>query len=50
VAVRFANDEAASILTFGEAWKVRPSRELIERLGSLVGRDGVEIYYAPRDT
>ena len=50
VAVRFANNEAASILTFGEAWKVRPSRELIERLGSLVGRDGVEIYYAPRDT
>ncbi|MDH4106058.1 MAG: DNA polymerase III subunit alpha, partial [Gammaproteobacteria bacterium] len=37
VAVRFANNEAASILTFGEAWKVRPSRELIERLGSLVG-------------
>jgi DNA polymerase-3 subunit alpha len=50
VAVRFANDEAASILTFGEQWKVRPSRELIERLGSLVGRDGVELYYAPRDT
>jgi DNA polymerase-3 subunit alpha len=50
VAVRFANSEAASILTFGEQWKVRPSRELIERLGSLVGRDGVELYYAPRDT
>jgi hypothetical protein len=50
VAVRFANNEAASILTFGEQWKVRPSRELIERLGSLVGRDGVELYYAPRDT
>jgi DNA polymerase-3 subunit alpha len=50
VAVRFANSQAASILTFGEQWKVRPSRELIERLGSLVGRDGVELYYAPRDT
>jgi DNA polymerase-3 subunit alpha len=50
VAVRFANDEAASILTFGEQWKVRPSRELIDRLGSLVGREGVELYYAARDT
>jgi DNA polymerase-3 subunit alpha len=50
VAVRFANSEAASILTFGEQWRVRPSRELLERLGSLVGRDGVELYYAPRDT
>jgi DNA polymerase III subunit alpha len=50
VAVRFANGEAASIITFGEQWKVRPSRELIERLGTLVGREGVELYYAPRDT
>jgi len=50
VAVRFANEEAASILTFGEQWKVRPSRELIDRLGSLVGREGVELYYAARDT
>jgi hypothetical protein len=29
---------------------VRPSRELIERLGTLVGREGIELYYAPRDT
>ena len=50
VAVRFANEEAASILTFGEQWKVRPSRELIDRLGSLVGRDGVELYYAAATT
>ena len=48
VAVRYSNGEAATILQFGEQWRVRPSRELIERLGSLVGRDAVELYYAPR--
>jgi DNA polymerase-3 subunit alpha len=50
VAIRYATGEAAAILQFGEQWKVRPSRELIERLGGLVGREGVEWYYAPRDT
>ncbi len=50
VAIRFATGDAAAVLQFGDQWKVRPSRELIERLGSLVGREGVELYYAPRDT
>jgi hypothetical protein len=27
---------------------VRPTRDLIERLGQIVGRDGVELVYAPR--
>ncbi|HXW10877.1 MAG TPA: DNA polymerase III subunit alpha, partial [Steroidobacteraceae bacterium] len=49
VAVRYATGDAAAILQFGEQWKVRPSRELIERLGTLVGRDSVELYYAPRE-
>jgi len=49
VAVRYATGDAAAILQFGEQWKVRPSRELIERLGSLVGRDAVDLYYAPRE-
>jgi hypothetical protein len=43
--VRYATGDAAAILQFGEQWKVRPSRELIERLGTLVGRDAVELYY-----
>ncbi len=49
VAIRYATGDAAAILQLDERWKVRPSRELIERLGSLVGREGVELYYAPRD-
>jgi len=48
VAVRYASGEAAAIVQFGEEWKVRPSRELIERLGNVLGRDGVELMYAPR--
>jgi DNA polymerase-3 subunit alpha len=47
VAVRYACDDAAALLQFGEEWSVRPSRELVERLGQIVGRDGVELVYAP---
>jgi DNA polymerase-3 subunit alpha len=48
VAVRYAREDAAAFLNFGAEWTVRPSRELVERLGQLVGRDGVEVVYAPR--
>jgi DNA polymerase-3 subunit alpha len=48
VAIRYSRGDAAALLQFGEHWKVKPSRELIERLGSLVGRDAVELYYSPR--
>ena len=48
VAVRYASGDASAIVQFGEDWKVRPSRELIERLGVLVGPEGVEVMYAPR--
>jgi DNA polymerase-3 subunit alpha len=48
VAVRYVRSDAAALLQFGEDWSVRPSRELIERLGSIVGREGVELVYAPR--
>ena len=48
VAIRYRRDDAAAFLQFGEEWTVRPSRELIERLGTIVGREGVEVVYAPR--
>jgi DNA polymerase-3 subunit alpha len=48
VAVRYTGDDAAALVQFGEEWTVRPSRELVERLGHIVGRDGVELIYAPR--
>jgi DNA polymerase-3 subunit alpha len=48
VSIRYARNDAAALVNFGEEWTVRPSRELVERLGQIVGRDGVEIVYAPR--
>ena len=35
-------------MLLGDEWSVRPSQDLIERLGRLVGREGVELLYAPR--
>jgi hypothetical protein len=46
--MRFVRDDATAFLQFGEEWAVRPSRELIERLGQIVGADGIELHYAPR--
>jgi DNA polymerase-3 subunit alpha len=48
VAIRYAAHAASANVLLGEEWTVRPSQELIERLGQLVGRDGVELVYAPR--
>jgi DNA polymerase-3 subunit alpha len=48
VAIRYAGEAASANLLLGEEWCVRPSQDLIERLGQLVGREGVELVYAPR--
>ncbi len=48
VAVRYRCDDAAAYLQFGEDWTVRPTRDLVERLVQIVGREGVELVYAPR--
>jgi len=48
VAVSFARDDASATLQFGEEWCVRPTRDLVERLVQIVGRQGVKLYYAPR--
>jgi len=48
VAIRYAARAASANVLLGEEWSVRPSQDLIERLAQLVGRDGVELVYAPR--
>jgi DNA polymerase-3 subunit alpha len=48
VAVRYTGSSASAAIVLGEQWTVRPARELLERLGQIVGRDGVELVYAPR--
>ena len=32
-----------------ESWSVRPSRELLDKLSALVGRDGWYLVYGPRN-
>jgi len=32
-----------------DAWSVRPTRELLDRLSALVGRDGWYLVYGPRN-
>jgi DNA polymerase-3 subunit alpha len=48
VAVHYMGSGARATLALGDAWSVRPTRELLEGLGRLVGRDGVRIMYGPR--
>jgi DNA polymerase-3 subunit alpha len=50
VAIRYAGDAASANVLLGDEWCVRPSQELIERLGQLVGREGVELIYGQRPT
>jgi DNA polymerase-3 subunit alpha len=48
VAIRYAGAGASADLLLGEEWTVRPTQDLVERLRQIVGRDGVEVVYAPR--
>ncbi|MCC7199034.1 MAG: DNA polymerase III subunit alpha [Gammaproteobacteria bacterium] len=48
VAIHYTGASARAALSLGEAWSVRPSRELIDSLHRLVGRDGVQLVYGPK--
>ncbi len=45
ITVEYSGSGAAGALNLGAEWKVRASRELLEKLETLVGRDGVQIVY-----
>ena len=45
VLVRYRNRSAQAMLRLGDEWRVRPSEELIKRLGSLGGPDSVRLEY-----
>jgi DNA polymerase-3 subunit alpha len=47
VAVQYVGDDAAARLKLGPEWSVRPSRELRDKLAELLGRNGVQLLYAP---
>ncbi len=46
VCVQYSGEKARAILTLGEDWSVHPTRELRERLTSLVGEKQVSMHYA----
>jgi DNA polymerase-3 subunit alpha len=45
VTIEYAGSTASGALTLGGEWTVRASRELLEQLESLVGREGVQVVY-----
>ncbi len=47
VSVRYIGDSASARLSLGPEWAVRPSRELRDKLGELLGQQNVRILYAP---
>ena len=47
VLLRYRGPEASGTLSFGEDWKVRPTRELLERLEHLLGTSAVRLSYSP---
>ncbi|MGI9220253.1 MAG: DNA polymerase III subunit alpha, partial [Woeseiaceae bacterium] len=47
VAVHYTGDSAAARLELGPEWSVRPSRELRDQLGELLGAKNVRLLYAP---
>jgi DNA polymerase-3 subunit alpha len=48
VALQYSSDDARAAIMLGEEWQVRPTRELLQRLAELVGRDSVRVVYGPR--
>jgi DNA polymerase-3 subunit alpha len=47
VAVQYFGDDAKGRLELGAEWSVRPSRELRDKLGELLGSNNVRLLYAP---
>jgi DNA polymerase-3 subunit alpha len=46
ITVEYAGRDASGALNLGEEWTVRASRELLEQLEGLLGRDAVRVLYA----
>ncbi len=45
VLIRYQRPDARCLVALGAAWSVRPGAELIEKLESLVGPDGLQLLY-----
>jgi DNA polymerase-3 subunit alpha len=49
VSVVVSRAEYSGRLNLGDAWSVRPTRELLDKLSALVGREGWHLVYGPRN-
>ncbi|MEJ2523160.1 MAG: hypothetical protein P8080_09830, partial [Gammaproteobacteria bacterium] len=46
VDVIYRREDAMARIHLGDAWRIRPSVDLLQRLGGLVGPENVRIEYA----
>src|SRR6202043_3399802 len=49
VSVGVSGSAYAGRLNLGDAWSIRPTRELLDKLSAVVGRDGWHLVYGPRN-
>jgi DNA polymerase III subunit alpha len=49
VSVAVNRDDYSGKVNLSDAWSVRPTRELLDRLSTLVGREGWYLVYGPRN-
>jgi DNA polymerase III subunit alpha len=49
VSVAVNRDDYSGKVNLSDAWSVRPTRELLDRLSALVGREGWYLVYGPRN-
>jgi DNA polymerase-3 subunit alpha len=49
ISVAVSRPEYSGKLNLAETWSVRPTRELLDKLSTLVGRDGWYLVYGPRN-
>ena len=45
ITIQYCGSGATGAFTLGAEWNVKPTRELIDQMEGLVGRDGVQIVY-----
>jgi len=49
ISIAVSRDGFSGKLNLADSWSVRPTRELLDRLTTLVGRDGWYLVYGPRN-
>jgi DNA polymerase III subunit alpha len=47
ITIQYCGERASAALNLGPEWNLRPSRELLEHLESLVGHGGIQLLYGP---